>query len=37
LPTMILVDADGNVVDRNVSITELERKLAALWAGKEAR
>jgi thiol-disulfide isomerase/thioredoxin len=34
LPTMILVDADGNVVDRNVSITELERKLAALLGGK---
>ena len=37
LPTMILVDAEGNVVDRNVSITELERKLAALLSGKEAR
>jgi thiol-disulfide isomerase/thioredoxin len=30
LPTMLLVDAKGNVVDRNVSITELERKLEAL-------
>jgi len=30
LPTMILIDASGNVVDRNVSITELERKLEAL-------
>jgi thiol-disulfide isomerase/thioredoxin len=27
LPTMLLVGADGNVVDRNVSITDLERKL----------
>ncbi len=34
LPTMILLDADGNVVDRNVSITELERKLTALLDGK---
>jgi thiol-disulfide isomerase/thioredoxin len=30
LPTMLLVDAQGNVVDRNVSITELERKLEAV-------
>jgi thiol-disulfide isomerase/thioredoxin len=30
LPTMLLVDEKGNVVDRNVSITELERKLEAL-------
>ncbi len=30
LPTMILINADGNVVDRNVSITELERKLTSL-------
>ncbi len=30
LPTMMLVDAEGNVVDRNVSITELERKLGGL-------
>jgi thiol-disulfide isomerase/thioredoxin len=34
LPTMLLVDAQGNVVDRNVSITELERKLEALIGGK---
>lgn len=34
LPTMILLDADGNVVDRNVSITELERKLANLLEAK---
>ena len=30
LPTMVLVGADGNVVDRNVSITELERRLDEL-------
>ena len=30
LPTMMLVAADGTVADRNVSITELEKKLAAL-------
>ncbi|MCE9630673.1 MAG: redoxin family protein [Planctomycetia bacterium] len=30
LPTMVLVGADGNVVDRNVSITDLERKLDEL-------
>lgn len=34
LPTMMLVDAKGNVVDRNVSITELERKLEAVLGGK---
>ncbi len=34
LPTMFLVDADGNVVDRNVSITELERKLEMLVGAK---
>jgi thiol-disulfide isomerase/thioredoxin len=34
LPTMILLDADGNVIDRNVSITELERKLTALLTEK---
>jgi thiol-disulfide isomerase/thioredoxin len=34
LPTMFLVDVEGNVVDRNVSITELERKLEALVGGK---
>ena len=35
LPTMILLDAEGRVVDRNVVITELEKKLDALVAGKE--
>jgi thiol-disulfide isomerase/thioredoxin len=30
LPTMLLVDAQGNVVDRNVSITGLERKIEGL-------
>ena len=34
LPTMMLVDAQGNVVDRNVSITDLERKLEAVLDGK---
>jgi len=34
LPTMILVAADGTVADRNVSITDLEKKLAALLEGK---
>ncbi|MFM1903812.1 MAG: Thiol-disulfide oxidoreductase ResA, partial [Planctomycetota bacterium] len=34
LPTMMLLDAEGNVVDRNVSITELEKKLAALLGVK---
>jgi thiol-disulfide isomerase/thioredoxin len=34
LPTMILVDADGTVTDRNVSITELEKKLIGLLDGK---
>jgi peroxiredoxin len=34
LPTMMLVDAKGNVVDRNVSITDLERKLEAVLDGK---
>ena len=32
LPTMLLLDAQGNVIDRNVSITELERKLEAVVA-----
>jgi thiol-disulfide isomerase/thioredoxin len=32
LPTMMLVAADGTVADRNVSITELEKKLAAMLA-----
>jgi hypothetical protein len=31
---MMLVAADGTVADRNVSITELEKKLAALLGGK---
>ena len=31
---MILLDADGNVVDRNVSITDLDRKLTALLEEK---
>ena len=30
LPTMLLLDADGNVVDRNVMITDLEKKLGEL-------
>jgi len=34
LPTMILLDAEGTVVDRNVSITELDRKLTQLIEGK---
>ncbi len=34
LPTMMLVDAEGKVVDRNVSITELERKLGSLLDAK---
>ena len=34
LPTMMLLDADGNVVDRSISITELDRKIAALLGGK---
>ena len=34
LPTMILLDADGNVVDRNVVITELEKKIDALLESK---
>ena len=34
LPTMMLLDAEGNVVDRNVSITELEKKIAALVGSK---
>ena len=31
---MMLLDADGNVVDRSISITELDRKIAALLGGK---
>jgi len=34
LPTMILLDAEGTVVDRNVAITELEKKLDTLLKGK---
>jgi len=30
LPTMFLVDAQGNVVDRNLVITDLEKKLEAI-------
>jgi thiol-disulfide isomerase/thioredoxin len=34
LPTMVLVGADGTVVDRNVTITGLEKKLDELIAGQ---
>ena len=34
LPTMILLDADGKVVDRSVVITELEKKVDAMVEGK---
>jgi len=34
LPTMILIDADGKVVDRNLVITDLEKKLDALLGAK---
>jgi thiol-disulfide isomerase/thioredoxin len=34
LPTMVLVGADGAVVDRNVSITGLEKKLDELIGGE---
>jgi thiol-disulfide isomerase/thioredoxin len=34
LPTMILLDAQGVVVDRNVVITDLEKKLDAMIEGK---
>jgi thiol-disulfide isomerase/thioredoxin len=34
LPTMLLIDADGNVVDRNLVITDLEKKLEAMVGGK---
>jgi len=30
LPTMFLLDADGNVVDRNLVITDLDKKLESL-------
>jgi thiol-disulfide isomerase/thioredoxin len=33
-PTMILLDAEGKVIDRNVVITELEKKVDALLEGK---
>jgi len=36
LPTMILVDADGKVADRNLVITDLERKLDTMIGGKSA-
>jgi hypothetical protein len=31
---MLLVDADGKVVDRNLVITDLEKKLDSLVGGK---
>ncbi len=34
LPTMILLDAEGKVVDRSVVITELEKKVDAMLEGK---
>ena len=34
LPTMILLDADGKVVDRNVVITDLEKKVDAMLEAK---
>jgi thiol-disulfide isomerase/thioredoxin len=34
LPTMLLLDAEGKVVDRNLVITDLERKLESLIGGK---
>jgi thiol-disulfide isomerase/thioredoxin len=34
LPTMILLDADGKVVDRNLVITDLEKKLDAMVGAK---
>jgi thiol-disulfide isomerase/thioredoxin len=34
LPTMILLDAEGKVVDRNVVITELEKKIDSLLEGR---
>jgi len=33
LPTMFLIDAQGNVVDRNLVITDLEKKLDTLIGG----
>jgi thiol-disulfide isomerase/thioredoxin len=34
LPTMLLVDKNGKVIDRNVAITDLEKKLESLVGGK---
>ncbi|MFM8633443.1 MAG: redoxin domain-containing protein [Planctomycetia bacterium] len=34
LPTMLLLDAQGNVVDRSLAITDLERKLESMIGGK---
>jgi thiol-disulfide isomerase/thioredoxin len=34
LPTMLLLDAEGKVVDRNLVITDLEKKLEAMIEGK---
>ncbi len=34
LPTMLLLDADGKVVDRNLVITDLEKKLDEMMGGK---
>lgn len=34
LPTMLLLDADGKVVDRSLVITDLEKRLEALLGGK---
>jgi thiol-disulfide isomerase/thioredoxin len=34
LPTMLLIDADGKVVDRSLVITDLEKKLEAMVGGK---
>jgi thiol-disulfide isomerase/thioredoxin len=34
LPTMLLLDADGKVVDRNLVITDLEKKLDDMLGGK---
>ncbi len=33
LPTMLLMDAEGKVVDRNVAITDLEKKLETILGG----
>ena len=34
LPTMLLLDAEGKVIDRNLVITDLEKKLEAIVGGK---